>query len=71
MILLLLVALQDAERILEKYREVRPAEADLDVYTIDWAPGLKEARERAAKERRPVLLVVVTNSYGNLYSGHC
>jgi hypothetical protein len=32
---------------------------------------LKEARDRAAKEEWPIFLVVVTNSFGDLFSGHC
>jgi hypothetical protein len=31
----------------------------------------KEARGRAAQEQRPILLLVVTNSYGDLFTGHC
>jgi hypothetical protein len=32
---------------------------------------LKAAKEKAAREERPIFLVVVTNSFGDLYSGHC
>ena len=61
----------DVQKILDKYRRFRPADKDLAIFQLDWVPTLKEARERAAKEQRPILLLVVTNSYGNLLTGHC
>lgn len=69
MIPVLLVALQDpeVERVLAEYTKARPTEKELALYRLDWAPSLKEAKER----KRPVCLFVVTNSYGNLYTGHC
>jgi hypothetical protein len=70
---ILLLFLQDpaVEKVLKNYAEYRPADEQLGLYKLDWAKDLKEAKERAARERRPVLLLVVTNSYGNLYTGHC
>ena len=61
----------DVQKILDKYRRFRPADKDLAIFQLDWVPTLKYARERAAKEHRPILLLVVTNSYGNLFTGHC
>ena len=61
----------DVQKILDKYRLFRPADKDLAIFQLDWVPTLKDARERAAKEQRPILLLVVTNSYGNLFTGHC
>jgi hypothetical protein len=61
----------DVQRILDQYRRLRPADKDLAIFQLDWVPTLKDARERAAKEQRPILLLVVTNSYGNLFTGHC
>ena len=61
----------DKQRILDKYRLFRPADKDLAIFQLDWVPTLKQARERAAREQRPILLLVVTNSYGNLFTGHC
>ncbi len=61
----------DVQSILNKFQSVRPQEADLALYQLDWMATLKEARERAAKEERPMFLVVVTNSFGDLFSGHC
>jgi hypothetical protein len=63
--------LNDVKSVLERFKSVRPTEADLGLYQLDWIPTLKEARERAAKEARPIFLVVVTNSFGDLFSGHC
>jgi len=61
----------DVQKILDKYRLFRPADKDLAIFQLDWMPTVKDARERAAKEQRPILLLVVTNSYGNLFTGHC
>ena len=61
----------DVRTTLDKYRLARPADKDLAVFQLDWVPTLKGATERAAQERRPILLLVVTNSYGNLFTGHC
>jgi hypothetical protein len=57
--------------VIEKFQAIRPDENDLAVYGLDWAPTLNEAKARAAKEHRPIFLVVVTNSFGNIYTGHC
>ena len=61
----------DVKSVLDKFESVRPQEADLALYQLDWASTLKAAKEKAAKEDRPIFLVVVTNSFGDLYSGHC
>ena len=61
----------DVKSVLEKFKSVRPHEADLAIYQLDWLPTLMEAKARAAKEERPIFLVVVTNSFGDLFSGHC
>ena len=61
----------DVQKTLDKYRLFRPADKDLAIFQLDWVPTLKQARATAAKEQRPILLLVVTNSYGNLFTGHC
>jgi hypothetical protein len=61
----------DVKSVLDKVQSVRPAEADLALYRLDWMPTLEAAKERAAREERPIFLVVVTNSFGDLFSGHC
>jgi hypothetical protein len=61
----------DVKGVLDKFQSVRPQAADLALYQLDWVPTLKAARARAAREDRPIFLVVVTNSFGDMYSGHC
>ena len=63
----------ETDRILRKVREARPSDDALAIYRHDWAPTWEEARSRAAKEGRPVFLVVNTNISGptNFYTGHC
>jgi hypothetical protein len=61
----------DVKSVLDKFQSVRPQAANLALYQLDWVPTLKAAREKAARENRPIFLVVVTNSFGDLYSGHC
>jgi hypothetical protein len=61
----------DVKRVLDRFDYVRPAAADLALYQLDWMPTLMSAKEMAAKEQRPIFLAVVTNSFGDMYSGHC
>jgi hypothetical protein len=61
----------EIDRILEKFDGVRPRDKDLAVFQLDWVQTLKEAKKKAADEKRPVFLLVVTNSFGNLHTGHC
>jgi hypothetical protein len=61
----------DVKGVLEKFESVRPQEAELVLYQLDWMPSLKAAKEKAAREERPIFLVVVTNSFGDFYTGHC
>ena len=61
----------DVQKVLDKYQSARPQDKDLIVYRLDWVPSLKEAKKKAAKEGRPIFLAVVTNSFGNLITGHC
>ncbi len=63
--------LRDVQEVLEKYQSARPQARDLTIYQLDWAPTFQEAKERAGREQRPIFLIVVTNSYGNIYTGHC
>jgi hypothetical protein len=62
---------RDVQGVLDKYGAVRPKDADLAIYQLDWSPTLKAAKEKAAKGERPIFLVVVINSFGNVCSGHC
>jgi hypothetical protein len=61
----------DVKDVLEKFQSIRPKAAELALYQLDWTPTLKAAREKAAKEERPIFLVMVTNSFGDMFSGHC
>jgi hypothetical protein len=61
----------DVQSVLDKFQAVRPQAENLALYQLDWMPTLKAAREKAAREKRPIFLVVVTNSFGDLHSGHC
>jgi hypothetical protein len=61
----------DVRSVLDKFRSVLPQAADLAIYQLDWVPTLRAAKEKAAEEERPIFLVVVQNSFGDLRSGHC
>jgi hypothetical protein len=61
----------EVQTILDTYRSFLPDDKDLTIFQHDWAPVLKAAKERAAEEKRPIFALIVTNSFGNLYTGHC
>lgn len=70
MTLLLTFALQsDADRILKAYEAAKPAEKDLLIYKLDWAPTLDDAKTRG----RPIFLVCgeQLEDAGSFYTGHC
>ena len=75
--LLLLLALcsqeTDVQKVLDRVKAAKPSESDLAFYSLAWAPTLKEAKERGAKEGRPVFFVWVTNisAHDDFYTGHC
>lgn len=62
----------DVARTLERFAHAKPDEKALAFYSLDWAPNLKVAQERARKERRPVFLIANTNITAgcNFFSGH-
>jgi hypothetical protein len=62
---------RDGENVLDKFRSIRPKAPELAIYQLDWVPTLKAAKEKAAEEKRPVFLVLVRNSFGDICSGHC
>jgi hypothetical protein len=68
-----LCSAQDAEvrRVLARYDDLRPRANELSMYRLDWAGSVDEALERADREGRPVLLVIIHAKYGNITSGHC
>ncbi|MBI4658348.1 MAG: hypothetical protein HY735_05810 [Verrucomicrobia bacterium] len=61
----------DGQGIQKRFDAARPPAQQLRVYQLDWASNLQAARTRAAKELRPILFLVVLNSYGDLFTGHC
>ncbi len=71
MLLTLLLAVQDADSVLKRVEELKPAAKDLAWYQLDWMPTLKEAKERAAREKRPIAALVCLNVFGNMFTGHC
>ncbi len=62
---------RNAQRILDRYDVLRPKAKDLAMYRLDWAESLDVAMKRAAKENRPVCLVIIFAKYGDMASGHC
>ncbi len=62
---------QAVKKALARYRDLRPSDEDLVMYRLDWEPDYDAALRRAAKEKRPVFVVVIYAKYGELYSGHC
>src|SRR5262245_16733208 len=60
----------EVQKVLDKYQAARPDAKDLAWFSLDWAVTLKEAKERAAKEQRPILFLH-TNGRGNLFCGFC
>jgi hypothetical protein len=62
---------REAQDVLARFKAALPPIEQLRVYQLDWAPDLKAAKERAAREKRPIFLIVVRNSYGDMFSGHC
>ena len=67
------VTAEDAgvKRILARYQAIRPTARDLGMYRLDWADSLDVALTRAAKEKRPVCLIIIHAKYGDIASGHC
>tara|TARA_B100001123_G_scaffold371883_1_gene435420 strand:- start:259 stop:510 length:252 start_codon:yes stop_codon:yes gene_type:complete len=60
-----------AKRILAGYNTLRPTVNDLAMYRLDWEDSLHGALERAAKENRPICLIIIHAKYGDITSGHC
>jgi len=61
----------DARRILKRYESARPTDRELAMYRLDWSSSLDQALERAARESRPIFLVIIHARYGDISSGHC
>jgi hypothetical protein len=67
--------LQDPEpdRILDRFRAARPSDDALAFYRLRWAPDLAAAKTLAAKEKRPICFLVITNisASDRFFTGHC
>ena len=63
----------DLRRTQDAYQAVRPADRDLGVFALDWAGSLREAKTRAAREKRPIFFVstMQLKDAGDLRGGHC
>ena len=59
-------------RTMERFDAAKPSEKSLGFYSLDWAMSLDEAKVRAKKEKRLVLLILNTNITAgtNFFSGH-
>ena len=59
--------------ILKRCDAAKPTTESLAFYSLDWTPNLAAAKERAAKENRPILLIYITNITAgtDFYAGHC
>ena len=60
------------QQIEDRFKVALPDEKRLAFYTLDWAMSLTEAKARAKKENRPILLILNTNITAgtNFFSGH-
>lgn len=60
------------KRIEARFAASKPDAKRLAFYSLDWAMNLDEAKVRAAKEHRPILIVLNTNITAgtNFFSGH-
>ncbi len=63
---------EPVQKVLDRFAAAKPGHEQLGFFTLDWAMNLSEAKQRAAKEHRPILLILNTNiSAGtNFFSGH-
>jgi hypothetical protein len=55
------------------FQRLLPGADQLAIYALDWCSDIGQARVRAAKENRPILLLAVSHisAGGSLYTGHC
>jgi hypothetical protein len=56
-----------------RFKAARPTDDQLRFYSFDWAKDLADAKVRAAKEKRPIFFIAVTNISGPdiFFTGHC
>lgn len=60
------------QSVLDRFAAAKPGKDKLGFFTLDWAMSLSEAKQRATKEKRPILLILNTNITAgtNFFSGH-
>lgn len=63
-------ALPDVPSVLKAYKDNLPTDKKLEWYSLDWVNSLGEAKERAARENRPILFIH-TNKEGDLFCSLC
>ena len=61
----------EAARVETWYHLLRPTARELSIYQLDWESSLEAAGKRAAREGRPICLMIIHAKYGNILSGHC
>lgn len=61
-----------ARALREKALAARPSAAKLRFYELNWATHLDEAKQRASTEKRPIVLLYVTNITAgcDFFTGH-
>ena len=61
-----------ARSIYEKAQAARPLPDKLRFYDLDWASNLTQAKQRAQDEKRPIVLLWVTNITAgcDFFTGH-
>ena len=61
----------EARQALDRYHALKPTDADLAMYRLDWVDSLDAAKRRAAEEHRPILVIAIHARYGDMFTGHC
>ena len=61
----------EAKHALADFKSLRPTDDDLVMYRLDWAASFKAGQERAAKEKKPLFVIVIHARYGECFTGHC
>ncbi len=61
-----------ARSIYDKALAAKPSAEKLRFFNLDWSSSLTQAKVRAAEEKRPIVLVVVTNITAgcDFFTGH-
>jgi len=60
----------EVQNVLKAFKGNLPTDKKLEWYTLDWVNTLGEAKERAARENKPILWIQ-TNKEGDLFCSLC